>query len=123
MSDPGPPPIPGSPPTPSTVPVPGPAKKGLSPLAWVGIGCGGVVVLGLVALVVLGVSVFNWGRDALEEATGEQSLSDIIDNLEDDPAKTLAEAAIRLNPEFEQVNTDDDAGTITFRNTETGERV
>jgi hypothetical protein len=27
-------------------------KKGLGPLAWVGIGCGGIIVLGIVALVV-----------------------------------------------------------------------
>ena len=65
-------------------------------------------------MVVLGISVFKFGQSALEEATGGQSLSDIVDSLEDDPVKTLAEAAIRLNPEFEWISTDEDAGTITF---------
>ena len=41
--------------------------------------------------------------------------------LEDNPIRTVAETAIRMNPEFELVSTDDAAGTITFRNVETGE--
>ena len=79
------------------------------------------MLLGLVALVVLGVSIFSWGRGALEDATGERSLSDIVESLEDNPARTIAETAIRLNPELELLSTDDDAGTITFRSSETGE--
>jgi len=31
---------------------PNPQKKGLGPLAWVGIGCGGIVVLGIIGMVV-----------------------------------------------------------------------
>ncbi len=79
------------------------------------------MLLALVGMVVLGVSIFNWGRDALEEATGDRSLSDIVESLEDSPARTIAETAIRMNPEFELLSTDDDAGTITFRRIETGE--
>jgi len=79
------------------------------------------MVIGLIAMVVLGVSIFNWGRGALEEATGERSLSDFVEGLEDSPARTMAETAIRMNPEFEFLSTDDDAGTITFRSNETGE--
>lgn len=75
----------------------------------------------LVGMVVLAVSIFNWGRDALEEATGEQSLSDFVEGLEGNPARTIAETAIRMNPELELLSTDEDAGTITFRNKETGE--
>ena len=82
---------------------------------WVGIGCGGLMLLGVIAMVVLGVSVFNWGRGALEDATGERSLSDIVERLEDSPARTMAETVIRMNPELELLSTDDDAGTITFR--------
>ncbi len=37
---------------PSTPP---PQKKGFGPLAWVGIGCGGIAVLGVIALVVFSV--------------------------------------------------------------------
>ncbi|MEO2196091.1 MAG: hypothetical protein ABGY72_08360, partial [bacterium] len=99
----------------------GPAKKGLPTWAWVAIGCGGIMLLGLIALVVLGVFIFSWGRGALEDATGERSLSDIVESLEDNPARTIAETAIRMNSELELISTDDDAGTITFRSSETGE--
>ena len=63
----------------------------------------------------------TWGREALEDASGEQSLSDLVESLEDNPGRTLAETAIRMNPELELLSTDDAAGTITFRNIETGE--
>jgi hypothetical protein len=79
------------------------------------------MLLGVIAMVVLGVSVFNWGRGALEDATGERSLSDIVERLEDSPARTMAETVIRMNSELELLSTDDDAGTITFRSSETGE--
>ena len=118
MTDPGSPPVP----TPAA-PSPEPAKKGLSPLAWVAIGCGGLTLIGLIAVVVLGVSVFQFGRRALDEATDGQSLSDIVESLEDNPVKTLAEAAIRLNPEFRWISTDEDAGTITFFHIETEQEV
>lgn len=95
----------------------------MSPLAWVAIGCGGITVVGLIAVVVLGVSIFRFGQSALDEATGGQSLSEIVDGLEDDPVKTMAEAAIRLNPEFEWISTDDEAGTITFLHIEAEEEV
>lgn len=125
MSDPGPPPLPEPPVAPPAAPVSAPAaapeKKGLPTLAWVAIGCGGLMLVGLLAMVVLGVSIFNWGRGALEEATGERSLSDIVESLEDSPARTMAETVIRLNPELDLISTDDDAGTITFRSNETGE--
>ena len=111
---------PGSPPVSNASPDPEP-KKGLSPLAWIGIGCGGLVLFGIIAMTVLGISLFNWGREALEDASGEQSLSDLVESLEDNPVRTLAETAIRMNPEFELLSTDDAAGTITFRNIETGE--
>ena len=111
---------PGSPPVSDAAPGPEP-KKGLSPLAWIGIGCGGLVLLSIVAMTVLGVSLFNWGRGALEDASGEQSLSDLVQSLEDNPIRTVAETMIRMNPEFELISTDDAAGTITFRNVETGE--
>ena len=46
---------PGSPPVSNASPDPEP-KKGLSPLAWIGIGCGGLVLLGIIAMTVLGVN-------------------------------------------------------------------
>ena len=112
---------PGSPPVSDAAPDPEPKKKGLSPLAWIGIGCGGLVLLAIIGMTVLGVSLFNLGREALEEASGEQSLSDLVESFEDNPVRTVAETMIRMNPEFELISTDDAAGTITFRNVETGE--
>ena len=79
------------------------------------------MLIGLIAMLGLGVSIFNWGRGALEDATGEWSLSDIVKSLEDSPARTMAETVIRMNPELELISTDDDAGTITFRSNETRE--
>jgi len=86
----------------------GTEKKGLSPLAWIGIGCGALVVLGGIALAALvGFGVFKAKEFAAE--------------LEKNPAKVAAETAVRFNPELELLESDDEAGTITFRNKKTGE--
>lgn len=111
MSNGAPPPIPGT----------APAKKGMSPWAWVAIGCGGLVVVGMLAFFALGAFVFKKGKDLVEEATGSESFQEVVQKLEDNPAKTMAELAVRTNPELDLVSTDDEAGTITFRNTKTGE--
>ena len=110
-NDGAPPPIPGS----------APVKKALSPLAWVGIGCGGVAVVGVVVVVLLGVWTFQRGREMVEDATGSGSVGEFLEDLQDNPAKTAAETMIRMNPELDLVASDDRAGTITFRNTRTGE--
>lgn len=90
-----------APPPPPTGPAP---KKGLSPLAWVGIGCGAVIVLGLI-----GAAVFAfWVGGKVKEAA-------------DNPAMAAAKFMVAANPEIELVEADDDAGTITVRNKETGE--
>ena len=39
-----------------------------------------------------------------------------MQDLQDNPLKTGAELAVRMNPELELISTDDEAGTITFRN-------
>ncbi len=111
MSNGAPPPIPGT----------TPAKKGLSPLAWVGIGCGGLLVLGFVVFIALTAFVFKKGKDMVVEATGSSSIQEMVQKLEDNPAKAAAELAIRVNPDLELIATDDEAGTITFRNTKKGE--
>ena len=111
MSDGAPPPIPGT----------APVKKSLSPLAWVAIGCGGVAVVGVVLLLLLGMFVFQRGREMVEDATGSGSVAEFLEDMQDNPAKTAAETMIRMNPELDLVASDDGAGTITFRNTRTGE--
>jgi hypothetical protein len=90
-----------APPPPPTGPAP---KKGLSPLAWVGIGCGAIIVIGLI-----GAAVFAfWVGGKVKEAA-------------DNPAMAAAKLMVAANPEIELVEADDDAGTITVRNKETGE--
>lgn len=97
-------------------------KKGLSPWAWVGIGCGGLLVVGLLLFIALSVFVFKKGKEALQEASGSGSFQEFVDDLKDNPVKTAAEMAINVNPDLELLSTDDEAGTITFRNTKTGEK-
>ncbi len=50
-----------------TPPLP-PQKKGLGPLAWIGIGCGGLVVLGIIVALVLGVVYGKKAKAFVEEA-------------------------------------------------------
>lgn len=93
------------PPPPPTGPAP---KKGLSPLAWVGIGCGALVVLVLIAFAVAAAIGVSWLGGKAKE-------------FEANPAMAAAKLLVAANPEIELVEADDDAGTITVRNKETGE--
>jgi hypothetical protein len=104
MTEPTPPP---STTQPSYAPPP-PKKKGLSPLAWVGIGCGALVLIGLI---VAGIGVMYVGKKA----------SDLAGDFEKNPAMAAAKLAVRVNPELELVESDDERGTLTVRNKETGE--
>ncbi len=83
-------------------------KKGLSPLAWIGIGCGGIVLVGLIAFVIVGGWLFGKAKDAAKD-------------FQDNPAMASAKTIVKLNPELELVSSDDDAGTLTVRNKKTGE--
>ena len=98
-----------------------PKKKGLSTLAWVAIGCGGLLVVGLVIFLMLGMFVFNKGKEMVQEATGSESFEDFVEDMKANPTRMTAETMIRMNPELELIETDDAAGTITFRNKTTGE--
>jgi hypothetical protein len=89
---------------------PPPAKKGLSPLAWIAIGCGGIAILGIL---VVGGLVMAGGLFAKKQ----------LDKFEKNPAVAAAELIVRANPELELVESDPEAGTLTIRNTKTGEVV
>lgn len=86
----------------------GTAKKGLPIWAWVGIGCGGLLILVLVVVMAAGFFVAN-------------KVKDVAADFEDNPAMATARMIVKLNPELEEVSTDEEAGTITVRNTKTGE--
>ncbi|RPH54695.1 hypothetical protein EHM82_06480, partial [bacterium] len=86
---------------------PPPAKKGLSPLAWVAIGCGAIAILGTL---VVGGLVMAGGMFAKKQ----------LDKLEENPVMTAAEWAVRANPDVELVESDPEAGTLTIREKATG---
>lgn len=88
----------------------GQQRKGLSPLAWVAIGCGGLLVMAVVVTIVVGMFIAKKARDVVAE-------------YEDNPAMAAAVLAVKLNPEVELVEADSDEGTLTVRNTRTGEVV
>lgn len=73
-------------------------QKGLSTLTWLAIGFGGLILVGLVALLV-------------------------VRGMRDNPTRAAAETIVRMNPELEIVSIDDEAGTLEFRSSGTGEQV
>lgn len=86
----------------------GAQKKGLSPLTWIAIGCGALFLV----FIVVSVAVLGFGFFKAKEMAKE---------FEGNPAKAAAEMMVRLNPELELVESDDEAGTITIKNVKTGE--
>lgn len=85
---------------------PPPPKKGLSPLAWVGIGCGVILVL---CMIVFGVLTF-WVKNKVQE-------------FGENPEMAAAELIVRANPDVEMVSKDEDAKTITLRDKKTNEEM
>lgn len=82
-------------------------KKGLSPLAWIGIGCGGLLIIGMIVVTI-------GGYFAVKTAS---------DFVGDNPAAAAAEAIVSLNPELELIESNREAGTMTVRETSTGKQV
>lgn len=88
----------------------GAQKKGLHPLAWVGIGCGVITLLIIIVVIVGGIFAVN-------------KVKDVAGDFESNPELAGARIFIKMNPEIEEVSYDEDAGTITVREKETGEVV
>ncbi len=87
-----------------------PERKGLHPLAWVGIGCG---VLMVIVIAVMMVGGFFLAR----------TVKNVAEDFEDNPGLAAAKFIVRASPELEEVDVDEDAGTMTVRNTKTGELI
>lgn len=87
-----------------------PAKKGVPVWAWVGIGCAALVMVVLIVVMVGGFFV-------------ARKVKDVAADFEENPALATARMIVKLNPEFEEVSTDEEAGTMTIRNTKTGEEI
>ena len=83
-------------------------KKGLHPLAWVGIGCGGLLVLGIIA----GAFLFGAVKKRYDE---------VVEDFAANPQKVVAEQVVKMNPDLEMLSEDDETGEMTIRNTATGE--
>lgn len=86
----------------------------LSPLAWVGIGCAG---LALVGMIVAGVAVYmgaSWVKGKAEN---------FADEMNENPALASAKILAAANPDLDIVDSDKDAQTVTFKNNKTGETV
>jgi len=84
-----------------------PVRK-TSPWVWVAVGCGGLLIIILLAVTVGGFLFARKAKDILAEAEGN-------------PAMAAVRLAVSMNPELEVVDADDDDGIITVRNKRTGE--
>src|SRR5271157_677458 len=87
-----------------------PVKKSTSPLVWVLAGCGGLIVICAVVIMVGGYFVAHRAKGFLNVA-------------QKNPAMAIAKLAVAANPDVEIVLEDDDRGIITIRNKKTGEEL
>jgi hypothetical protein len=83
-----------------------PVKKGMSPLAWIGIGCVVILILCGIALSIMGY----FAKRAL-------------DKVSKNPTMAAAELMVKANPDLDLVSADEAHSTITVRNKKTGETV
>jgi ketosteroid isomerase-like protein len=89
---------------------PAPKKKGLSALAWVGIGCAVLVVAGAIAL---SVGLGYLGHKAKQ----------FVNEAQKNPALATARLLAAADPDVEVVDSKSDDKKITFRNVKTGEEM
>lgn len=81
------------------------AKKGMPAIAWVGIGCGGLLVIALA----LGTIGFFKVKKTFDEFAAN-------------PEKAAAELVVSMNPELQKISQDEGKGTMTIR-TKAGEEM
>ena len=75
-----------------------PPKKGLPPLAWAGIGCGGLI---LVVLIIAGIVALSVGKSVMK-------------NFKQHPALPMVEAVLAAHPEVGRLAEDKEAGSVTL---------
>ncbi|HVJ45850.1 MAG TPA: hypothetical protein VM511_05645 [Luteolibacter sp.] len=92
--------LPQPPPQP---PLPVPEKKGLSGLAWTGIGCGVVLLIAVAAIIGGSIFVYNKAK-----------------SYAGNPDKMLAELIVASSPELQKISSDDAKKEMTVR-TKAGE--
>ena len=96
---------PPPPPPPYGAPAPAP-RKGMGPLGWIAIGCGAIALIAFLAIV-----------------AGGWFVKRKVDQYKDNPTMAAAELLVRANPDLELVSSDPEKGTMTIKNTKTGETV
>ncbi len=79
----------------------------MGPLGWIAIGCGAIA---LICVLALGVGGYMFKKK-------------VVDPFQENPTIATAELIVRANPELEVVSSDPKAGTLTIKNTKTGETV
>jgi hypothetical protein len=92
---------------------PAPAKQGgggIPVIGWIAIGCGGILVLGVIGFTLVGWLAVN-------------KMKGVASEFEDNPTKAAAELVVRMNPDLEMVESDEDAGTLTVREKSSGKVV
>lgn len=95
------------PPPPAQVPA---KKKGMGVVGWLAIGCLVVLLLGL-------------GSCFACTYYAKRKLGQFSEEMQKNPEMTAAKAVVMMTPDLELVSTDDQAGTLTVKNTKTGETV
>ncbi len=87
-----------------------PKKKGLGPLAWIAIGCIGLLVVGGV---IAAAGVWWAGK----------KVKSFAESVSEKPVETAAKAFALVNPEIEFVSADEGQRTVVFRQSKTGKEM
>ncbi len=90
--------------------IPSEKKKGLPPLAWVAIGCLGLMMFGGLVVTVGGIFVAH-------------KVKQVASDMEEDPVATTAKILAAASPDIEFVKADKDAREVTFRDTKSGKEL
>ncbi len=99
-----------APPPPPAGPQEPAKKKGLHPMAWVGIGCGGLLVIAVVAI-------------SLLVGMCKRKVGEFQESMAANPQKTAAEMVVKMNPDLEMVSDDETTGEMTVRVKSSGEEI
>lgn len=83
-----------------------PQKKGMSALGWVGIGCGTVLLIGVVVVALL----IGWCNRKVEQ-------------VQQNPERFMAELAINAHPDYSVVSSNDQAKEMTIKEDKTGKEM
>ena len=90
-----------------------PVKKKTSPIVWILLGVGGFFLLCIIAV----VGLIGYGVHKAKQAGFDTELA------KKNPQLAAAKLAMTLSPNIKIISSDDDRGSLTVRNTETGKVV